>query len=219
MNFNYQKARDLMVENQLRPNKIKDPVLLNLFRKKPKETFLPENTGSLSYLDMDITLSQNRGYLKNLHIAQLIKHAEINSNHKVLHIGALTGYVTSLISDLCFKVIAIEEDNQHRIKLKNNIKNNQIKNVEILDESFREGSYLKAPFDRILIDCPIINFNEKLLDQLSDNLGQIIMIEKDQDNLSKAIKITKNNNNFSREFLFDVFSNYTLYEEKEGFVF
>ena len=34
MNFNYQKARDLMVENQLRPNKIKDPLILNLFRKK-----------------------------------------------------------------------------------------------------------------------------------------------------------------------------------------
>ena len=45
------------------------------------------------------------------------------------------------------------------------------------------------------------------------------MIEKNQDNLSKAIKITKNNNNFSKEFLFDVFSTYELYEEKEGFIF
>ena len=45
------------------------------------------------------------------------------------------------------------------------------------------------------------------------------MIEKNQDNLSKAIKITKNDNNFSKEFLFDVFSTYTLYKENEGFVF
>ena len=45
------------------------------------------------------------------------------------------------------------------------------------------------------------------------------MIEKIQDNLCKAFKITKNNNNFSREFLFDVFSTYILYEEIEGFVF
>ena len=72
MNFNYQKARDLMVENQLRPNKIKDPIILNLFKKKPKEFYLPENLESLSYSDMNITLSPNRGYLKNLHIAQLI---------------------------------------------------------------------------------------------------------------------------------------------------
>lgn len=219
MNFNYQKARDLMVENQLRPNKIKDPNILDLFKKKPKEVFLPKNLESLSYSDMDITLSFNRGYLKNLHIAQLIKHAKIEETHKVLHIGALTGYVTSLLSELCLAVYAIEEENQHFLVLKENMKKNKINNVNILKESFREGSISNAPFDRIFIDCPINRINEKLIDQLSDNLGQIIMIEKNQDNLSKAIKITKNRNNLSKEFLFDVFSNYALYEEKKGFVF
>ena len=39
MNFNYQKARELMVENQLRPNKINDLNILNLFKKIPKEKF------------------------------------------------------------------------------------------------------------------------------------------------------------------------------------
>ena len=64
-------------------------------------------------------------------------------------------------------------------------------------------------------------FESKLLpkNQLSDDLGQMIMIKKINDNLSKAIKITKNNQNFSREFLFDVFSNYELFKEREGFVF
>ena len=220
MNFNYQKARELMVENQLRPNKIKDPVILNLFKKKPKEIFLPKNIESLSYLDMDITLSPNRGYLKNLHIAQLIKHAEIQKDHKVLHVGALTGYVTSLLSDLCFEVFAIEEENQHLLILKNNINKNKITNVKILDGSFfKEGNLSNAPYDRIFIDCPMNRVNENLLNQLSEDLGKIIMIEKKHENLSKAIKITKNKKNFSREFLFDVFSNYELYSEKKVFVF
>ena len=219
MNIDYQKARDLMVENQLRPNKIKDPIILNLFRKKPKEAFLPDTLGSLLYSDMDIDLGDERGYLKNLHIAQLIKHAEIEKNHKVLHIGALTGYVTSLLSELCAQVYAIEEEVQYYSFLKNYIKKNKIINVKILNESFKDGNSLNAPFDRIIIDCPIKKINKKLLNQLSDRLGQIIMIEKNQDNLSKAIKITKNDNNFSKEFLFDVFSTYTLYKENEGFVF
>ena len=154
-----------------------------------------------------------------MHIAQLIKYSEIQKNHKVLHVGALTGYVTSLLSELCFEIYAIEEENQHISVLKENIRNNEIKNVKILEESFRNGSDINAPFDRIFIDCPINNINQDLLNQLSVNLGQMIVIEKKQDNLSKAIKITNNNNNFSKEFLFDVFSNYELYEEKEGFVF
>ena len=134
MNFNFQKARDLMVENQLRPNKIKDPVLLNLFKKKKKEIFLPKNLESLSYTDIDITLSKNRGYLKNLHIAQLIKHAEIRKNHKVLHIGALTGYVSCLLSELCSEVFAIEEDERHFSILNENIEINQIKNAKIFNK-------------------------------------------------------------------------------------
>jgi len=219
MNFNYQKARDLMVENQLRPNKIKDPIILNLFRKKQKEVYLTEKSESLIYSDMDIGLGNHRGYLKNLHIAQLIKHSEIKKNHKILHIGALTGYVTSLLSDLCFEVFAIEEEKMHFSILKENIERNQIKNVKILNESFIEGSFVNAPYDRIIIDCPIVKLNKKLLNQLNNNLGQIIYIEKNQDNLSKASKITKNNNSFTEEFLFDVFSTYNLYEELKGFEF
>ena len=72
MNFNYQKARDLMVENQLRPNKIKDPTILSIFKKIPKETFLSENLESLTYSDMDIDLGKYRGYLKNLHITCIL---------------------------------------------------------------------------------------------------------------------------------------------------
>ena len=121
MNFNYQKARDLMVENQLRPNKIKDPIILNIFKKIPKESFLPEEIKGIPYSDLDINITTNRGYLKNLHIAQLINNAEINKKHKVLHLGALTGYVSTILAHLSMEVIAIETEEKLRIKLQKNI--------------------------------------------------------------------------------------------------
>ena len=37
MNFDFAKARNLMVENQLRPNKIKNPIILNLFKHTKKQ--------------------------------------------------------------------------------------------------------------------------------------------------------------------------------------
>ena len=40
MNFNFQKARELMVENQLRPNKINNPTILELFKNIKKEDFI-----------------------------------------------------------------------------------------------------------------------------------------------------------------------------------
>ena len=47
----------------------------------------------------------------------------------------------------------------------------------------------------------------------------MIFIKKINDNLCKAIRITKVNENYNDEYLFDVFTNFELYKEKESFVF
>ena len=110
MNFDFQKARDLMIVNQLRPNKIKDPVILDLFKNIKKEDFLSEEMRGITYSDLDINLDKNRGYIKNLHIAQLIQHSNIQKEDNILHIGGLTGYVTLILSKLCNFVHVIEND-------------------------------------------------------------------------------------------------------------
>ena len=219
MNFNYQKARDLMVENQLRPNKIKDPYILELFRNMEKERFIPSNLANLSYSDMDINLDNKRGYLKNLHIAQLIKHADLNKDHKILHLGSLTGYVSSLLANICKQVYAVESNIDYRIKLEKNINDQKIDNIKIIDGDFRDGYKSQAPYDRIFIDSPIKDIDQILMDQLNINFGKIIMIKKVNNYLSQAILITNNKNNISHEYLFDVFSSYELYEDKKGFIF
>ena len=219
MNFNYQKARNIMVENQLRPNKIKDIHILELFNTIPKEEFLPEQITLPPYSDLDIPLLKNRGYLKNLHIAQLIHNAEIENTHKVLHIGALTGYVTSILANLSAEVYAIETEPNMLVELKNNIRKTDNNNIKIVDGSFKEGFPNGAPFDRIIIDTPIKEVSKKLFKQLSPDLGKIIMVKKVSDDLGKAEKITINKNNISNEFLFDVFSKYELYSEVEEFIF
>ena len=218
MNFNYQKARELMVQNQLRPNKIKDPQILYLFENTPKENFISENNKIL-YSDLDIDVQNNRGYLKNLHIAQLISSAEISKEHKILHIGALTGYVTFILANLGFSIFAIEESQNLNMELKRNIENMKLNNVNIVNGTFIDGYELEAPYDRIIIDNPIKEINERVFNQLNENSGKILMIKKEKSNLNKAFKITKNKEKFSKEYLFDVFSEYQLFEDKEGFIF
>ena len=68
--MSFQKFRNLMVENQLRPNKITDFRIISIFNEIEKEQFLKNDLKSLAYSDVDISLIGNRGYLKNLHIAQ-----------------------------------------------------------------------------------------------------------------------------------------------------
>ena len=208
-----------MVENQLRPNKINDQDILELFLKTEKEKFLHENQINIAYSDIDLQIVKKRGYLKNLHIAQLIQFSNIKKNEKILHIGGLTGYVTLLLSKLSSYIICLESDYHLLEMLKKNLFNLEIYNIEFHKKDLKEGYLKKAPYDLIFIDNPVNKISDIILDQINPKLGRIVMIEKINDNLSKAVKITKDHNNYNKEFLFDVFSNFELYEKEEEFVF
>ena len=217
--MNLSKHRHLMVQNQLRPNKINNPKIYNIFNDLEKENFLDKNFKNLAYTDQDINLIENRGYLKNLHIAQLIFHSKFKGSEKVLHIGGLTGYITTILSKLSKMVYVIENDEKLIYELKKNIKKYNLDNVETIQSEFMLGYEKLSPYDIVFIDSPLYDIPNFILKQINSNNGKLIFIKKINDNLCKAIRITKVNENYNDEYLFDVFTNFELYKEKESFVF
>ena len=77
LNMNYEKNRDVMIENQLRPNKITNIDVLQVFKRISKEKFISEDKINICYSDQDISVKESRGYLKNLHLAQILYFADI----------------------------------------------------------------------------------------------------------------------------------------------
>ena len=207
-----------MIENQLRPNKITNNDVLQVFMSTSKEKFISEDKKNICYSDQDISIKDQRGYLKNLHLAQILHFAEIKNNEKVLHIGGLTGYLSVLIAKLCNKIYVTDNDQEFVENIINNFKNNEVTNGKVIKEEFSEGLRGEEPFDLIVIDCPQYNFNLDLLSQVNVG-GRIIYIEKINEELSKAYKMIKYEDNFSKVFLFDVFSNFYLTKQEEGFNF
>ena len=216
--MNLEKNREVMIENQLRPNKITNGDVLQAFMNTSKEQFISEDKINICYSDQDISIKDQRGYLKNLHLAQILHYAEIKNNEKVLHIGGLTGYLSVLIAKLCNKIYVTDNDQEFVENIINNFKNNEVTNGKVIKEEFSEGLKDEEPFDLIIIDCPQYNFNLDLLSQVNVG-GRIIYIEKINEELSKAYKMIKYEDNFSKVFLFDVFSNFYLTKQEEGFNF
>ena len=216
--MNLEKNREVMIENQLRPNKITNNDVLRVFMSTSKEKFISEDKKNICYSDQDISIKDQRGYLKNLHLAQILHFAEIKNNEKVLHIGGLTGYLSVLIAKLCNKIYVTDNDQEFVENIINNFKNNEVTNGKVIKEEFSEGLKDEEPFDLIIIDCPQYNFNLDLLSQINVG-GRIIYIEKINEELSKAYKMIKYEDNFSKVFLFDVFSNFYLTKQEERFNF
>ena len=216
--MNLEKNREVMIENQLRPNKITNSDVLQAFMNTSKEQFISEDKINICYSDQDIFIKDRRGYLKNLHLAQILHFADIKNDEKVLHIGGLTGYLSVLISKLCNKIYVTDNDQSFVDNIIKNFSNNEVTNGKVFKEEFSEGLKSEGLYDLIVIDCPQYNFNLNLLNQVNVG-GRIIYIEKINEELSKAYKMIKFEDNYSKVFLFDVFSNFYLTKQEEGFNF
>jgi len=216
--MNLEKNREVMIENQLRPNKITNSNVLQAFMNTSKEQFISEDKINICYSDQDIFIKDRRGYLKNLHLAQILHFADIKNDEKVLHIGGLTGYLSVLISKLCNKIYVTDNDQSFVDNIIKNFSNNEVANGKVFKEEFSEGLKSEGLYDLIVIDCPQYNFNLNLLNQVNVG-GRIIYIEKINEELSKAYKMIKYEDNYSKVFLFDVFSNFYLTKQEEGFNF
>ena len=219
MTETFEIARKNMVINQLRPNKINEEKILKIFESIPKENFLDMNLGKNCYLDKNLDITDKRGYLKNLHLAQIIKYSEISPNDKVLHLGGLTGYFSTIISSFSKELLVVEENKELFKLLKQNVKKTNTININLFNKNLLEGLSEKSPFDLIIIDGPIYEINDNLKKQLDNNNGRLIYIKKIYDNLGKAYKIIRNEDLYSSEYLFDVMSTYQIQDKKEDFKF
>ena len=215
INFAAESHVDRSISN---PKPFIDSNILGVFNKVSKEKFIKEDKVNICYSDQDILVKDARGYLKNLHLAQILHFADIKSHEKVLHIGGLTGYLSVLISKLCNEIYITDNDEECVKKITNNLKDNDIKNGYVFKQNFRDGLENTAPYNLIVIDCPQYELNLDLLNQLHDG-GKIIYIEKINEELSKGYRITKMNDNYAKDFLFDVFSNFYLVKKEEVFSF
>ncbi len=216
--MNLQKNREMMIENQLRPNKITNNKILKVFDNISKENFISADKINICYSDQDILVKGSRGYLKNLHLAQILSFSEIKNYEKVLHIGGLTGYLSILLAKLCSKIYVTESDQESVAHIERNFRENNISNGYVFKKDLSDGLEENQPYDLIIIDCPQYNINLDLLNQTNVG-GRIIYIEKINEELSKAYKMIKFENNYSKDFLFDVFSDFSLKKKEEGFNF
>ena len=89
MSETFEIARKNMVINQLRPNKIKEENILRTFENTPKENYLDASLIKNCYLDKNLDIIDNRGYLKNLHLAQIIKYL-VNWSLEIKRLEILT---------------------------------------------------------------------------------------------------------------------------------
>ena len=108
MTFDYAKAREMMVEQQVRPWDVLDPRVLDVLARLPREAFVGERHRALAYADLELPLGHGETMLKPVIEGRALQALALEGGESVLEIGTGSGFLTACLASLAREVVSIE---------------------------------------------------------------------------------------------------------------
>ncbi len=177
--MDYSIARKNMVENQIRTNRVTDPLVVQAMADVPREVFVPKAFKGVAYVDEDLALGGGRFLLEPLNMARLLQVAEIQETDVVLDVGCGTGYSAAVLAKMASTVVALESDEAMAEKATANLSELGLENAVVVSGPLREGYAKQAPYDVIFVNGAIPRVPEGLRAQLADG-GRLVAVVMEQ---------------------------------------
>ncbi len=108
MTIDYAKARETMVEQQVRPWDVFDVRVLDALASLPRERFVAESHRALAYSDLALPLGHGRHMLKPVVEGRALEALAVQAEERVLEIGTGSGYLTACFARLAREVVSLD---------------------------------------------------------------------------------------------------------------
>lgn len=215
--FTQQRAN--MVEGQLRPNRINQPLVLARFANLPRESFVPAAAQPSAYLDQPISLNPTHQMYSPLVTARLVQAIQPQAADNALVVAAGTGYTTAVLAGLCQHVVAVEADATLLKQAKANLAAQDINNVHFVYGAPNHGHDTLAPYTLIIIDAPFAELPTEITAQLREG-GRLAGVRIGADGVPEATLYTKHGKSLVAETLFETQGSvHPAFAASEKFVF
>ncbi|WP_460759367.1 protein-L-isoaspartate O-methyltransferase family protein [Lysobacter fragariae] len=106
--LDYAKARELMVEQQVRPWDVLDPRVLAVLGAVPREDFVPAAHRALAYADLPLPLGHGEEMMKPVVEGRALQALALSPADDVLEIGTGSGFLTACLGRLAREVVSLE---------------------------------------------------------------------------------------------------------------
>ena len=108
MSIDYAKARETMVEQQVRPWDVLDIRVLDTIATIPREAFVPESLRALAYSDTALPIGHGEAMMKPVLEGRTLQSLLPAAGDCVLEIGTGSGYLTACLARLSREVVSLE---------------------------------------------------------------------------------------------------------------
>ena len=108
MTIDYSHARELMVEQQVRPWEVLEVRVLDVIARLPREAFVAEANKALAYADIELPLGHGQKMLKPVIEGRMLQALDLQPGDEVLEIGTGSGYISACLGELAREVLSLE---------------------------------------------------------------------------------------------------------------
>lgn len=156
--MDFARARNLMVESQVRTNDVTDTRILNAMRTLPRERFAPAAKRSLAYGDLELEVAPGRYLLRPRDLSKLVAALEPASHERALELAGATGYGAAVLAACCKEVITLDPDPNLQFAARAAFEAAGVSKVKAVSTEARAGWADEAPYDVIVLNgaCEIV---------------------------------------------------------------
>lgn len=200
--MDFAAARYRMIQNQIRTNRVTDPIIIEAMGELERERFLPEPLRGIAYVDEDVPLGNGRFLIEPLAGALLLQAAAINANDIVLEIGCGTGYLSAVIARMASAVVSLESDATLAELAAANLAELGLDTVTVVKSPLRSGWPEQAPYDVIVFGGAVCEVPPGILDQLAEG-GRLVAVIASDKGAGRGTLFLRLGGSVSRRPLFD----------------
>jgi protein-L-isoaspartate(D-aspartate) O-methyltransferase len=166
-------ARLEMVRDQVVARGVSDERVLAAMRTLPRHEFvLPEDV-TRAYGDHALPIGHGGTISQPFMVAVMLELLQVDAEHRVLEVGAGSGYQAALLGQLARDVYAVEISAPLAERARRTLARIGVANVHIVTGDGGAGYPSKAPFDRIIVAAACPSIPQPLVDQLAER-GRLV---------------------------------------------
>jgi protein-L-isoaspartate(D-aspartate) O-methyltransferase len=195
----YERQRDEMVRNQIEARGIKDPKILDAFRKVPRHLFVSEALRDQAYGDYPLPIGDQQTISQPYIVAEMTQALEPGENDRILEIGTGSGYQAAILSQIVYRVYSIERIRSLYLKSRSLFDKLRYHNIVTKYADGTKGWQDESPFDAIIITAGAPEIPEVLVGQLVK--GGRMVVPVGNQHTQELIKIYREENKIKQSNL------------------
>ncbi|MDZ7642701.1 MAG: protein-L-isoaspartate(D-aspartate) O-methyltransferase [Desulfurivibrio sp.] len=197
MNDGFAKARNRMVEEQLRPRGIDDPAVLDAMATVPRHLFVEEALRPQAYGDFPLPIGNGQTISQPFIVALMTQLLQPRPDQRVLEIGTGCGYQAAVLAAICQRVYTVERLKPLLARARRTFDRLQLYNIMSKLDDGTAGWPEHAPYDAIMVTAGGPEIPPPLVEQLADP-GRLV-IPVGQHGLQELTVLEKQDGEISRQ--------------------